>query len=175
MHHRCTIQLGTTSRKIVLVGQDNESPEHLALKLAAYLLFFPMKPILEVSLKNPAISGQEFRPDLLCLNEFGEVRLWGECGTVSTHKLDKLIRRLRESRIVVLKENLREAHNLRRALKKNKIPHPERVEILSFPEDNFRTWMDIMDERIEIFGETAEKEFNLVANAVPFCFNFLSS
>jgi len=161
------------TKKLVLVSQENETLEHLALKLASFVLFFNLNPLVEVSSRNPAISNQEFKPDLLSLNEAGEIRLWIECGNVATHKLNKLIRRYRDARIVVLKGTHREAQNLRLALAKNDVAHSDRIEIFTFPDGQFEGWLKILEERVEIVGEIEEKSFNLVANGVSFSFDFV--
>ena len=152
MQIRCSIHLGEVGKKLVLVSQETETLDHLALKLAGFMLFFDLNPMVGISSKNPAIANQEFRPDLIALNEGGEIKLWGECGNVATHKLDKLIRRNRNARIVVLKETVREAKNLREAFEKNDIQNSDRV---------------------EIYGEPSNHSFNLVANSVPFNFDFV--
>lgn len=175
MQIRCHIQLGGQSKKLVLVSQENETPQHLALKLAAFVLFFDWNPMAEVSAKHPAVAGQEFKPDLIALNVAGEIRLWLECGNVTTNKLDKISRRYREARLVVLKENEREARNLRKWLDKDDVHRQERIEIWAFPEKQFDAWMEAMDDNVEIFGEKAERSLNLVANGRPFCFDFLTA
>ena len=65
MQLRCTLQLGEESKKLVLVSQENETAEHIALKLAAFVLFFGLNPQAEISTKHPAVAGQEFRPDII--------------------------------------------------------------------------------------------------------------
>ena len=172
MQLRCTVHMGAAQRKLILVSQESETLDHLALKLAGFVLFFNLNALVEISSKNPAISSQEFKPDLLSLNDSGEIRLWVECGNVTTHKLDKLIRRNRNARIVVLKATPREAQNLRQALKKNEVNHSERVEIWAFPDGQFEGWKGVLEDSVEIIGETAERSFNLVANSVPFSFDF---
>jgi uncharacterized protein YaeQ len=118
------------------------------------------------------MAGQEFRPDLVALNDAGEIKLWIECGNVTVNKMDKLIRRYREARIVVLKETVHEAQNLRKMLAKNDIAHSERIEVLAFPGDSFKEWFRAIEETVEIVGEAGEKSFNLVVNAVPLSFDF---
>ena len=171
MQIRCNIQIGGQTRKVVLVTQENETPELLALRLASFVLFFDQEPLAEISSKNPAINNQEFRPDLVALNDAGEIKLWVECGNVTTNKLDKLIRRNRQMRIVVLKENQREAENLRKFLKKNHINDSDRVEIWYFPDDNFKAWNEAVGDTVDIVGENAGKSFNLVMNASAFSFD----
>src|SRR3989338_4725210 len=160
MQSRCAVQFGNDRKKLILTGQDNETLEHLALKLAGFVLFFGWDPVVEISPKHPALNGQEFRPDLPAFNSAGEIFLWIECGNVTTHKLDKIIRRNRQARIVVLKGTEREAHNLRRALEKNEVTDAGRVEILAFPEGRILEWAGILDDSVEVYGEVSERSFN---------------
>src|SRR3989344_866350 len=165
MQIRCSIHLGGKAKKLVLVSQETETLDHMALKLAAFVFFFDQNPQVEISPKHPAISDQEFRPDLIALNEAGGTKLWVECGNVATHKLDKLIRRNRNARLAVFKATLREAKNLREAFEKNDIPNSERVEIFTFPEGQFEDWKGVLSEAVEIYGELSGTGLNLVANA----------
>lgn len=174
MQIRCNAQIDTDFRKVILASQENETPEHLALKLAAFVLFFNSNPLIDVSLKHPAIVGQEFRPDLLALNESREIKLWVECGTVTSHKLDKLTRRYRNARILVLKETLHEAETLRKTMEKHKVQGRDRVEIWAFPNQIFQEWFAAIGETTDIVGESTERSFNLVINAVPLQFDFLT-
>ena len=167
--------MARVEKKLVLVSQENETLETVALKLAAYVLFFAQNPILDISLKHPAVSDQEFKPDLLALDDSGAIRLWIECGNVTTHKLNKLIRRYRNARLVVLKGKIHEAGNLRRALQKNDIANSERIEIWSFPDERFGEWLEVFErDSVEIIGEPSEKSFNLVANSILFNFDFVT-
>ena len=175
MQIRCNAHLDTSFRKIILASQENETTQHLALKLAAFILFFRFNPIMDISLKHPAIADQEFRPDLLALNEAGEIKLWVECGSTTSHKLDKLTRRYRQARIIVLKETLHEAETLRKTIEKHKVQGKDRVEIWAFPDKMFEQWHSAMEDTTDIVGESAEKSFNLVINAVPLQFNFLTA
>lgn len=172
MQIRCTVQLGDSRRKLLLVSKENETLEHLALKLAGFVLFFDKNPRVEIRSKNPALENAGFKPDLLSLDSSGSIQLWVECGNVTTHKLDKLLRRQRDARIVVLKGTLRETKNLRAALEKNKVNNSERIEIWGFPDGEFKRWLAAMDESVEIVGEIAERGFNLVANGSVFNFEF---
>lgn len=173
MQIRADIHIGDSSRKIVFVGQDNETLEHMALKLAAFILFFRHNPSIEVSSKNPLMQGQEFMPDLICLNEAGEIAIWIECGNVATHKLDKIIRRNRQARIVVIKSTEKEAQNLRDAFEKNEIKNSDRIEIYAFPPGLSREWENAVSQTVDVYGEDLDRSFNLVANAVPFSFDFI--
>ncbi len=173
MQIRCSVHLGQSAKKLVLVSQETETAEHMALKLAAFILFFDENPQVSISSKNPAISDQEFRPDLIALDEAGATKLWIECGNVATHKMDKLIRRNRNARIAVMKGTVREGNNLRDSFEKNDVPNSERVEIFAFPEGQIQEWVAAMSDAVEIYGEPSGHSFNLVANGVPFCFDFV--
>src|SRR3989344_8153466 len=115
MQIRCSIHMGRAAKKLVLVSQETETLEHMALKLAAFVFFFDQGPQVDISSKHPAISDQEFRPDLIALDEAGATKLWVECGNVATHKLDKLIRRNRNARLAASKGSVREGKNQREA------------------------------------------------------------
>lgn len=168
MQVRASFLLDGAEKKLVLAAKENETREHLALLLAAYVLFFPEQPHVDLSLKHPSIAGLEFQPDLLALDVGGSPKIWIECGNVSTNKLDKLAKRLIECRFVVLKANEREAKNLRKFLEKNEVRKQEQIEIFYFPGETFSDWLNMLDDSVEIYGEWADRRFNLVANAIPF-------
>ena len=150
-------------RKLVLVCIENEKPEHLGLKLGAYLSLWEHDLILDASSKHPALMGQAFRPDLMAADITGSVGLWVECGNTSLHKLTKVLRRWPGARIVVYKENPIKAQRFRLDLEKQ-IPKSGRIEIFAWPQGGFAEWMRILTEKTEVFGEAKEMDFNLVVN-----------
>lgn len=150
-------------RKLVLAAGENEKPQHLGLKLAAYLLYWDEELTVEASSKHPALFGQAFRPDLLGTDITGSVGLWVECGKVTRHKLGKLLRRWPEARLTVVKENRAQAERLREMLDEE-IPRSERVEVLCWPGTGFNEWMGRLSEKTEIIGEAGGVSFNLVVN-----------
>jgi hypothetical protein len=159
--------LGGIASKLYLVPRPEEKMDHLALKLAAYAMFLPQEPIVDPSAEHPALADYDVRPDLLTLDEGGHIKMWVECGEVSLNKLDKITRRLHSARIVVIKALPRQAHKLRTAVVEQ-IRKPERVEIWTWREPDFDTWLRALDEKIEIFGDAHEKSFNLVVNQTPY-------
>ena len=44
----------------------------------------------------------------------------------------------------------------------------KRIEIWYWPEEQFRTWLNALGEKTEIFGEAHEKGMNLVVNEIPY-------
>jgi uncharacterized protein YaeQ len=160
---RAYLQVNDETRKLVLSANDNETPEHLALKLAAFLVFWKDDPVVDPSLKSSALAGQALRPDLLSTNIEGSVGLWIDCGNTSENKLGKALRRWPDARIAVLKENERQALAQREVLKA-KVPKSDRIQIYYFPQGEFKTWMSCLAENAEVIGEANDAGMNLVIN-----------
>ncbi len=173
MKIRCDLHVNGGARKLLLVPGATETGEHLALKLAAYLLFWDFDPVVGASSKHPALADQEFIPDLMALDEGGAVRLWVECGNVAWHKLNKLVRRCPGARLVVLKSTHREAGRLRADVDE-KLGRSERLEILSWPDGGFSRWLAALGEKTEAYGEAGGRSFNLVVNETPFDVDLLA-
>lgn len=173
MKIRCDLHVNGALRKLLLVQGPNETPEHMALKLAAYLLLWDAQPIMGAGVKHPALCNQEFIPDVMALNDAGEVRLWAECGQVTLHKLGKLVRRLPQARLVVMKATEREALRLRQDLK-DKLDRSEKIEILGWPGPLFKEWLAALAEKTEVFGEAGGHMLNVVINEKPLVAEFRS-
>ena len=167
MRIRCDLQINGESRKLILVPGINEPLEHRALKLAAYLLFWPEEPAIDISPNTPALAGYDFLPDLMALDDTGAIKLWVECGSTTMNKLTKLTRRLPQGRIVVIKETEREAQDLRDELRA-KLDREARVEILAWPGRRFRDWVSALRENTRVSGETGGLLLNVVVNDRPF-------
>ena len=70
---RCELNINGGSRRILLVAKEEETTEHVALRLAAAILFFDREPALEVGPSHPAVVDIGFYPDLLVMNDEGEI------------------------------------------------------------------------------------------------------
>ncbi len=173
MKIRCEVHLGGETGRLVLVPKPEEKIDHLALKLAAFTMFLPFHPIVDPSSNHSALLGMDIKPDVFFLKESGEIDTWIECGEVSINKVDKLTRRLTGTRIIVLKSTLAQARRLRDSLD-DEIRHGQRVEIWTWPNDEFKAWLSALEEKTEIFGEAHEKSFNLVVNNIPVALDLLS-
>lgn len=160
---RADLRVNDGWRKLVLAPGDNEKPQHLGLKLAAYLLFWAEDLTVDPSVKHPALAGQDFRPDLLGVDVSGAVSLWVECGNTSQNKLTKVLRRWPQARVVVVKEAPGEARRFRQVLSEG-VPRSERVEVYAWPEGRFGDWMRCLSEKTEVFGESGGVGLNLVVN-----------
>lgn len=173
MKLRCELHLEGRLSRVILVPRPEEKLDHLALKLAAFAMFDALRPVVEISSQHPALAGTDLKPDVCVFNDAGEISIWIECGEVSLNKLGKLTRRLPQTRFIVLKTNLHQAKRLREGLR-NEVRHEGKIEIWTWPEDQFRIWLSSLGEKTEIFGEADEKTFNLVVNDVPIAIDLLS-
>jgi uncharacterized protein YaeQ len=116
------------SRKLVLTRATEESEQHLAMKLVAYLLFFDRR------LKVEAGVDQHYKPDLV-RTDGRDVTLWVDCGQISIHKLDKIATTNHAADIVVVKPTRRSAESHRRQAQK-RVRRMERVSYVMF-DDGF--------------------------------------
>lgn len=167
MKLRCELHLENQLTRVILVAGPTETVEHLAMKLAAVVMFHDQRPIVEPSGEHPALSNLDLKPDVMTLNEGGDIVLWIDCGAVSINKLDKVARRLPSARVIVIKKSLREATQLRDRLAAE-TRHADRIEIWTWPENSFASWLNALGEKTEIFGEASERSFNLVVNETAY-------
>lgn len=173
MKLRCELHLDGRVGRLILVPRREETLDHLALKLAAYAMFNAREPSVEPSSNHPALIGTDFRPDVMALDEAGTVNLWIECGAVTINKVDKVTRRFPYARVVVIKATEREALRLRADVDEN-VRHARRIEIWAFKDGDFAAWRQALGEKTEIFGDAAEKTFNLVVNETAFAAELVS-
>jgi hypothetical protein len=164
---RCNFHINGGTRKLIMALGVQETMDHLALKVAACILFWELEPKVELSPKHPSLAQTEHRPDFVVLNEAGEISLWGECGNTSLNKLDKVTRRYPHARIVALRASEPEAQKMRRDIAES-LERGARIEVLAFrdPRD-FTAWRDSIEELIEVFGEATDRSLNLVINHTP--------
>ena len=162
MKIRADLHVNGGSRKLVLVPNENEKFEHLALKLAAYVLFWDDDLTVDASAKHPALLGQEHRPDLMGTDVTGAVGLWVECGHTTLNKISKVLKRFPYARVAVLKENLAQAKRFREEIE-GEVP-VDRVELLYWQAGGFQAWVGLVDEKTEVVGDATRSSMNLVVN-----------
>jgi hypothetical protein len=165
--------IGGESSKLLLVPRPEEKMDHLAMKLAGFVMFMPMRPIVDPASDHPSLTWLDVKPDVMALTDAGDIRLWLECGEVSINKIDKVARRLPQTRVVVIKAQMHQARQLRERLN-DEVRQGGRVEIWTWPPGEFANWMSAMAEKVEIFGDADEKSFNLVVNSVPYAVDLVS-
>lgn len=174
MKLRCDLTINGETRKLLVCQGPNEADDHPALKLAAFLMFWDSGPLLDASPKLPALAQFDFLPDLLALDDAGDIKLWVECGSTTMNKLNKLTKRvpLGRGRIIVVKTNGRDAQRLRDEVNAQ-LNAPERIEILCWPDSSFKGWLAAVGERTEVYGEASEGSLNAVVNETPFAVDLL--
>ena len=155
------------------MAKEEETTEHVALRLAAAILFFDREPALEVGPSHPAVIDIGFYPDLLVTNDMGGLDIWIECGTVAVNKLTKVARRLRTARLVALRESPEDGLRFREVIKKE-ISKGEKIEIWAWPKEEFIKWTAALKESTYVFGEASGQSLNLVLNDVPFDVQLIS-
>jgi uncharacterized protein YaeQ len=170
---RAELHINGGMRKPYLVTGPNEPDEHLAHKLAAYILFWNDEPMLDATSRLPALANFEFVPDLLALDDSGDAKLWVECSSITHHKLTKITRRAPNCRIVVIKEYARDAARLRQELTEQ-FDRPERVEIFGWPDGAYKQWLAAVGDKVEVFGEADGRMINAVVNETPLVVEFES-
>lgn len=173
MNIRCELNINGGDRRILLVAKEEETLEHVALRLTAAILFFDLEPALEVGPTHPAVLDIGFYPDLMAVDESGEIGVWVECGNVANNKLVKVARRLRKARLVVLKESPEDGRRFREVIKKE-IPKGDKIEVWAWPKDDFARWTAAIKESTHVFGEASGRSLNLVLNEVPFAVELIA-
>ncbi|KAF0127421.1 MAG: hypothetical protein FD189_168 [Elusimicrobia bacterium] len=167
MNLRCDLHLNGGNRRVLIAARDEETPDHLALRLSAAALFFDREPVLEVGPKKPAAEGFEYYPDLLVTEPDGYPELWVECGNTATNKLTKVIRKFSRARVIVVREGYEEARRFRKLLARD-VPKSEKIEIWGWPPGKFREWTAALKEANSLIGEASGRSINAVLNETPF-------
>lgn len=111
--------------KIILVKDDFELRNHVVLKLLAYLLYYDPELKLEVS------AEMHYKPDLFIPGEHGVPKLWIDCGKVALAKVKSLAAKLKNTRVIFIKESKRELEVFKKLAAK-KIDEAGRLEFLAF-------------------------------------------
>lgn len=166
MKVRCDLMINDGKRRLILVPHDSELPEHVALRLAANVLFWDDEPSAELSAKHPALADQEFKPDCIALDASGGIKLWVECGRTTANKLDKITKRYGGARIIVLVASEWDARKMREVVD-DKVTRGSLLEIWSFKAAEFKLWVGAMREDTYVMGEAHGRSLNLVINDLP--------
>jgi uncharacterized protein YaeQ len=133
--------------KILLGQQENETPNHILLKLLAYILFFRERIEIEGKLHNDNIP---FSPDVVQLDYELRPRLWIECGECSVSKLHKLAVKAPDAELWVVKKSLADAQHLLAAMEKEDLRR-DRYNVIGLDAEMFNEMRALLRERNEIF------------------------
>ena len=169
---RCELNINGGSRRIIIVGNEEETHEHLALRLAAAVLFFDGEPV-EPGPSDHALADIGFVPDLMVPDGIGGIKVWIECGNVAVNKLTKVARRIKEGRLVILKERADSGGRLREVIK-SEVRNGEKVEVWAWPKEEFVRWNSAIQESNYLYGEASGLSLNLVLNEAAFSVDLIS-
>ena len=111
--------------KLILVKDVCELRVHIVMKLLSYLLYYTPELKVEIS------ADMHYKPDLMIPGDHGVPKLWIDCGQVAVKKVEALATKLKNTRIIFVKEAKRELETFKKMVDK-KIDKPERLEFLSF-------------------------------------------
>lgn len=111
--------------RLILVKDVCEHREHIVMKLLSYLLFYTPELKVEIS------ADMHYKPDLMIPGDHGVPKLWIDCGQVAIKKIDALATKLKNTRVIFVKEAKRELDVFKKMVEK-KIDKSERLEYLSF-------------------------------------------
>lgn len=169
---RCELNINGGSRRVIIVGNEEETQDHLALRLAAAILFFDGEPV-EPGPADHALADIGFVPDLMVPDGIGGIKAWIECGNVAVNKLVKVARRIKDGRLVILKEDTDGGRRLREVIKKE-VRNGEKVEVWAWPRADFGRWNATLKESNYIYGEATGQSLNLVLNDTAFSVDLVS-
>ena len=169
---RCELNINGGSRRVIIVGNDEETHEHLALRLTAAILFFDKEPC-EPGPNDPVLADIGFVPDLMVPDGIGGVAVWVECGNVAENKLAKVARRIKEGRLVLLKEDEHSGRRQRGGVDKE-VRNGEWVEVWAWPRAEFARWNAAIKETNYVYGEASGQSLNLVLNDTAFSVDLVS-
>jgi uncharacterized protein YaeQ len=164
---RCELNVNGKTRRVLIVAKEEETLDHVALRLASAILFFDGEPALEMSASDPLLADIGFTPDLLVADGIGGVSVWIECGNVATNKLTKVARRVKEGRVVIMKEDP-DAGRRQREVVTREIPRADNIEVLAWPKGQFALWTAALKESSYVYGEASGHSLNLVLNDTAF-------
>ena len=104
--------------------EDTELRNHVVLKLLGYLIYY------EPGLKVEISAEMHYKPDLLVPGEHTP-KVWIDCGQVTMRKMESLSSKLRNTRVIFIKETKRELESFKKLVDK-KAAGTEHFEYLAF-------------------------------------------
>ena len=103
----------------------------------------------------------------------GGIKVWVECGNVALNKLTKVARRIKDGRLVILKEDEPAGRRQREVLKKE-VRNADKVEGWAWHREEFKRWNEALQESNYIYGEASGQTLNLVLNDAAFSVDLVS-
>ena len=111
--------------KLILVKDLCELRNHVVMKLLGYLIFY--QPGLKVEIS----ADMHYKPDLMVPGDHNVPKVWIDCGQVALKKIEALATKLKNSRVIFIKESKRDLDVFKKLVEK-KIENSSRLEFLAF-------------------------------------------
>lgn len=86
-------------RRVRLWQGTGESYEHVLLKALGYAMLVPRSP--DLAIERPL--GLRYKPDLVAVDDWGRILIWGECGAVGKRKIGWLLKHASVAELFVFK------------------------------------------------------------------------
>jgi hypothetical protein len=87
--------------KVIFIKSSGERGEHVVMKILLWALYLPQYPDMSVEIR----IGDRYKPDVVALNAENEPLFWGEAGMVGKDKIEKLVKRYRNTHFAMSKWN----------------------------------------------------------------------
>ena len=139
-------------RRLLIGLRENESVQHVILKLLGFVLFYRERLEIEGDVLNDNIP---FEPDLVQLDYMLQPVLWIECGDCGVGKLNKLAVKVPEAAIWVLKAGTIEARHLLAAIEKDELRR-DRYQIIGFEPEMIQELCHLVKPRNQLLWVLGE-------------------
>jgi len=163
VNFKFNIAKGLEKRLVILREAVGESPQHIILKLLAYLLFF------DDNLQVETEAFQHYKPDLVKFDEEQnwKVLKWIDCGVIDDKKLLKISKHNRQAEIYIFKNSKDSAQSLKDKVAK-KASNAPNIRYCVFNKEDLKTIQELMAQRNEI---TIEDYFDIRSGRLDLIFN----
>lgn len=112
-------------KRMIFVKAESEQRQHVVMKMLSYMLFYDSRLAVEKQ------AGLHYKPDLVILSEGAHPELWIDCGKVAVAKVENLTRKLKKTRIILVKSTAGEMERFRKVVDR-KAEYANRLEYLAF-------------------------------------------
>lgn len=137
------ILLKKKRKRLVLVKSEGELREHVVMKLISYLYFYT--PGLQIEMD----AGMHYKPDVVMLGAGGNPEIWIDCGYISVVKAESLARKLRRTKIVIVKQSMAEIRQFRALLERRGVD-VERIVFLGFENSFIASVAEGLDRKNDV-------------------------
>jgi uncharacterized protein YaeQ len=149
------------AEKLIISAFEEESTEHVALKLLAFIMFIDREPHVDED------AGWHFVPDLIARDEAGDISLWIDCGSVSMKKVDTIATKVRDKiEFYVFRKTESDMERFYKSIA-DKVKHLQNVRCISFDDGFIDGVAAALDRTNKLEGYISDDMVNLtIVNAL---------